>query len=269
MTFLTHFDNGKVSSLPDGHILREFELTAIDKEIVVASGVGFPAWTYNGQVPGPTIRCTEGDIVKVHFRNSSGHAHTIHFHGFHQANMDGVFEQVQPGESYTYEFTAEPPGMHLYHCHTMPVSKHIAKGLHGVFIVDPREPRPPATEMVMVLNGFDVNFDEENEFYTVNGIANYYMDNPIRIGAGKLIRIYVANLTEFDAINSFHTHATFFHYYPTGTSPGPSTYTDTIILGQGERGIMELTYRWPGRYLFHAHKNEFAERGWIGMFEVT
>lgn len=266
--FLADFDYGKVSRLPDGRILREFELTAVDRTIEVAPGVYFPAWTYNSQVPGPTLRCTEGDLVKVHFRNAASHHHTIHFHGFHPANMDGVFEQIALGETYIYEFTAEPFGVHLYHCHTMPVSKHIAKGLYGAFIVDPKNPRPPAREMVMVMNGFDVNFDEENEFYTVNGVANYYMDHPIRIRVGELIRIYLVNITEFDLMNSFHTHATFFRYYPTGTNPTNYQFTDTIILGQGERGIMEFSYKWPGRYLFHAHKNEFAERGWIGVFQV-
>ncbi len=68
-----------------------------------------------------------------------------------------------------YEFDAEPFGVHLYHCHTMPLAKHIAKGLYGAFIIDPPQDRPKADrEMVMVMNGFDVDFDNANEFYAVN-----------------------------------------------------------------------------------------------------
>ena len=86
---------------------------------------------------------------------------------------------------------------------------------------------------------------------------------------GELVRIYLVNVLEFDPINSFHLHANFFHYYPTGTSLTPNEFTDTISLMQGQRGILEFRYKYPGRYMFHAHKTEFADLGWMGLFEVT
>ena len=95
--YLTHFDTGKVSRLPSGQVLREYELVAEDREIEVAPGVFYPAWTYNGQVPGPTIRCTEGDRIRIRFTNRGVHAHSVHFHGIHPSNMDGAFEPVHPG----------------------------------------------------------------------------------------------------------------------------------------------------------------------------
>jgi manganese oxidase len=251
-----------------GRTLREYELTAEAVEVEVAPGVMYPAWAYNGQVPGPTLRATEGDRVRVVFRNKDTHPHTIHFHGFHPANMDGVFEQVGPGQEFVYQFDAEPFGMHLYHCHTMPLKKHIEKGLYGAFIVDPKEGRPEADELVMVMNGFDTNFDAANELYAVNTVAFHHQRHPIRIKQGELIRIYVVNVLEFDFINSFHTHANFFDYYPTGTKLEPSEFTDTKVFGQGERGIMEFRYNSPGRFMFHAHVSEFAELGWMGLFEV-
>jgi FtsP/CotA-like multicopper oxidase with cupredoxin domain len=76
------------------------------------------------------------------------------------------------------------------------------------------------------------------------------------------------NLLEFDQINSMHIHANFFYYYPNGTSLQPSEYTDTIAQMQAQRGIVEFRYRYPGRFMFHAHKTEFAELGWTGVFEV-
>lgn len=266
--YLKDFDYGTVSTLPDGRTLREYRLTSLDLEIEVAPGVEFPAWAYNSQVPGPTIRATEGDVVRIHFTNAGEHPHTIHFHGFHSAGMDGVFELVNKGRTFTYEFVAEPFGLHLYHCHTPPLKRHIHKGLYGTFIVDPRGGRTPANEMVMMMNGFDTNFDGDNEIYAVNTVAHYYLRHPIKIRRGELVRIYLVNITEFDLINSFHSHATFFNEYRTGTRMESDNFTDTIILGQGERSILEFTYREPGSYMFHAHVSEFAELGWTGMFEV-
>ena len=167
-----------------GRTVREYEMVAEDAEIEVAPGVFYPAWTFNGQVPGPTLRAREGDLVRVRFKNEGTHPHTIHFHGIHAANMDGSFELVGPGQEFVYEFDAEPFGMHLYHCHTTPLRKHIEKGLYGVFIIDPKEGRPEADEMVMVMNGFDTNFDTENEVYTVNGVAFHYQRHTIKIKKG-------------------------------------------------------------------------------------
>ena len=87
-------------------MLRQYEITAIDREIEVAPGVKVAAWTHNGRVPGPTIRA-RGNLVRIEFTNAGSHPHTIHFHGFHPAAMDGVFEQVNKGQTFIYEFTAE------------------------------------------------------------------------------------------------------------------------------------------------------------------
>ena len=248
--------------------VRRYQLTALDREIEVAKNVFFPAWTYNGTVPGPIIRATEGDRLVVEFRNAGSHPHTIHFHGIHPAGMDGVFEVVDPGGEFTYDFTARPAGMHLYHCHVLPLKKHVAMGLYGAFIIDPPQPRPPAQELVMVMNGFDTDFDGENNFYTVNGKAFYFARYPIRVSRRRTVRIYLANLTEFDLINSFHLHGDMFRYYPTGTTDS-FELTDTIMQCQGERGIIEIDFQHTGRFMFHAHQAEFAELGWMGFFEVT
>lgn len=266
--FLHHFDSGKVSRLPDGRTLREWEVVAVDKEIEIAPGVYFPAWTFNGQVPGPTLRCTEGDRLRIRFANGGSHPHTMHFHGFHPADMDGVFEVVQPGKDFVYEFDADPFGLHLYHCHTVPLKRHIHKGLYGAFIIDPKQGRPAAHEMVMVMNGFDTNFDAENEIYAVNTVAFHYHRYPIEVKLQELVRIYLVNVLEFDLLNSIHIHGHFFDVYRTGTKLEPVDYTDTVMLCQGERHVVELHFRHPGKFMFHAHQSEFAELGWMGFFEV-
>ncbi len=288
---LTDWDVGTASELPDGRTLREFEIISEDKEIEIAPGLMFPAWTYNGRVPGPTLRVTEGDRVRVRFQNNGSHPHSIHFHGIHPARMDGVpgAGSIPPGGGFIYEFDALPFGCHLYHCHTVPLKRHIHKGLYGAFIIDPDPKKRPEEqaaarsrvlgspenaqwqEFVLVMNAFDTNFDEENEVYAVNSIAHAYTKRPIIIDRKRPIRLYVINVTEFDPINSLHLHANFFDYYDHGTTLTPTLRTiDTVMQCQGQRGILELTFKdhEPGLYMFHAHQSEFAELGWMSVFEV-
>ena len=268
--YLRDFNYGRISESESGQTIRDFTIIAEDDKIQeISPGIFYNVWTFNGTVPGPTIRTTEGDLVRIHFINNGSKSHTMHFHGIHPAAMDGVFETVGPGGGqFTYEFEAGPVGVHPYHCHVMPLEEHISHGLYGVFIVDPKIARQQADEMVMVLNGFDTDFDAENNFYAANTIPFYYQHHPIQIKTNNLIRIYVVNMVEFDPINNFHLHGNLFQYYPTGTALVPSTFTDMITLSQTERGIMEFQYKYPGKYLFHAHKVEFSEKGWVGIFLV-
>jgi FtsP/CotA-like multicopper oxidase with cupredoxin domain len=256
---------------PDGTLLREYELVAVDREIEIAPGVFFPAWTFNGQVPGPTLRATEGDRDRVNFINAGSHPHTIHFHGWHPPEMDGSLpeHQVQPGGRFVYEFDADPFGLHLYHCHAVPLKRHLHKGLYGVFLVDPKTPRPPADELIFVMNAFDTNFDADNEVYAVNTVAHHFMHDPLRVEVGALVRMYVVNVTEFDLINSLHLHGMFFDVFRTGTATASSERTDTVMLCQGERAVLETRFRYPGKFMFHAHQSEFAELGWMGLFEAV
>lgn len=290
--FATAFDYGHVTRMADGTVVREWDIVALDREIEIAPGLYFPAWTFNGQVPGPTLRCNEGDRLRINFVNNGSHPHSLHFHGIHSSYMDGVpgigRGNVEPGTMFTYEFNAKPFGVHLYHCHTAPLKRHIHKGLYGAFIVNPdparrgeqareRHPDYPEyekwQEFVMVMNAFDTNFDAENDVYAVNTVAFHYMRHPIAIDKSRPVRIYLVNVTEFDLINSFHLHANFFDYYDTGTQLEPNLRTvDTIMQAQAQRGILEFSYddddHEPGLYMFHAHVSEFAELGWMSAFDL-
>ncbi|RDL48015.1 Copper-containing nitrite reductase [Ensifer sp. M14] len=288
---LTDWYTGTVTDLPDGRKLRTFEITAEDKEIEIAPGVMFPAWTYNGRVPGPALRATEGERLKIVFRNYGSHPHSMHFHGIHSARMDGVAGAglIGPGEEFVYEFDARPFGCHLYHCHALPLARHIHKGMYGLFVIDPDPTRHPDNaevaksrlfgspenaewqELAMIMNAFDTNFDGENEFYACNTIAHCYAKEPIRIEKGRPVRIYLVNVTEFDPINSFHLHGNFFDYFDQGTTLTPTLrVVDLITQCQAQRGIIEFTYKEheAGLYMFHAHQSEFTELGWMGMFDV-
>jgi len=308
--------------------VREFDFVASLRPIEIAPGVSFPAWTYNGQVPGPTLRATEGDVIRVNFANGQRHAHTIHPHlkNLNPA-MDGIPQNgpglVDQGDAFTYEWKAQPAGLHFYHCHSLPLKEHIHRGLYGAMIVDPdpdrvgRKPREYVNyqgpidaayradlveraelrnheyradeldEQVMVMNGFDTNFDGDNEVYAVNTRAFAYgvaetdgygswsageTIRPIRIDRAERQRLYLLNVIEFDPINSLHTHSQFFDYYDHGTTLYPTHKTvDTVMQCQAQRGILELDYgdHDPGLYMFHAHQSEFAELGWMSFFEVT
>jgi FtsP/CotA-like multicopper oxidase with cupredoxin domain len=289
---LTDFDHGEVSVGPDGRAVREWVVTAVDREIEVAPGIVFPAWTYNGRVPGPSFRCVEGERLRFVFQNGGSHPHSMHFHGIHSWRMDGVpgAGVIAPGEEHVYEFDARPFGCHLYHCHALPLKRHIHKGMYGVFVIDPDPERHPDEraaaaarrhgtpeharwqELVMVMNGFDTNFDDENEVYAVNSIPFAYVNAPVRVERGRPVRVYLVNITEFDPINSFHLHGNFFDFYDHGTTLAPTLRNiDTVMLCQGQRGILEFGYaeHEPGIYMFHAHQSEFAELGWMSHFEVV
>jgi FtsP/CotA-like multicopper oxidase with cupredoxin domain len=288
---LTDWDVGQVSIADDGRRIRTYEILAEDKEIEIAPGLLFPAWTYNGRVPGPTLRATEGDRLRIVFRNHGSHPHSIHFHGIHSARMDGVpgAGLVEPGAEFVYEFDAKPFGCHLYHCHALPLKRHIHKGMYGAFIVDPDPARHLGQEeaarsrllgtpengrwqeLVMVMNAFDTNFDDENEVYAVNTVAHAYMKRPIAIDRTRPVRVYLVNVTEFDPINSFHLHGNFFDYYDHGTTLTATLRTiDTVMQCQAQRGILEFSFaeHEPGMYMFHAHQSEFVELGWMSMFDV-
>lgn len=268
--YLREFNYGTVTNSSNGTKIREFTLIASDTQTKeVSPGVLYNVWTFNGTIPGPTIRATEGDTIRMTLINNGSKFHSVHFHGIHPSEMDGVFEGIAPGGKFIYEFTAEPFGVFPYHCHMQPLEEHITHGLYGALIIDPKEPRPNADEMIMIMNGYDTDFDTENNFYTVNGIPYYYMHHPIQIDKNRLIRIYLVNMLEFDPLNNFHLHANMFDFYKTGTKLIPDEYTDIVTMNQAERGILEFSYKYPGKYMFHAHKTEFAEKGWTGLFLVN
>ena len=343
--YLTYFNCGHVSKDDSGRTIRQFTLIVEENQKIPVTYEGhmLDAWTFNGTIPGPTIRVTEGDLVRIRVINSNENSnpHSLHTHSIHYAKNDGVSMggypggAISPGRSFTYEFVAQPYGVYPYHCHVDPIADHINRGLYGMMIIDPLEPRLQMTEMAMLLNGYDLDLDLEgptkippaalfqtledsnmteditenetsteanttlvsssdlesadteddsgedessgeddggadrvNEIYTVNGKAFDYMMNPIVLQTGKPYRIFLVNMLEFDLVNSFHLHGAMFNYYTAGTDETADFNTDIVTLSQGDRGIMEFTYAYPGTYMFHAHQTEFTDLGWMGLFDV-
>lgn len=266
MSILRDFNYGKVKQ-ENGRLVREFEVVAKSSTLKLNSAISFNSWNLNDRVPGPTLRASEGDRVRVIFHNEGGRSHSMHFHGIHPAEMDGV-KPIRHGKTTIYEFDAKPYGVHPYHCHIAPVTRHISRGLYGLFIVDPPGGRPPADEMVIVMGGYDLDDDGHNELYAFNGIPNYYRDRPIPIYQNQLVRLYLLNMIEFDPAITFHIHANLFQIYPTGRTLKPSQESDVITLGTSERHILEFAYSYPGQYMFHPHQDDIAESGCMGYFDV-
>lgn len=263
---LRDFDYGTVTK-QNGRTVREFRLEAQSAPLQLNTSTSFITWNLNGRVPAPTLRATVGDRIRVIFYNRAGHSHSLHFHGVHPADMDGV-KPVKNNSVMIYEFDAEPYGVHPYHCHIAPVTRHIGKGIYGMMIIDPPTPRPPADDMVLIMAGYDTNDDRKNELYAFNGLPHYYMDNPIPIQQDQLIRLYVLNMIEFDPVATFHLHANMFKVYRTGRTLEPTEETDVITMGTAERHILEFSFHYPGKYMFHPHQDTLAEAGCMGMFEV-
>lgn len=250
-------------------INRQLTLIAEDAEVEIAPGKRVKVWTFNGTVPAPTIRLTEGENVTIKFINKSPISHTIHFHGNHDDTNDGVLPQVMSNQTYLYNITGEPAGALMYHCHAPPTSLHIRMGMYGALIVDPKEKQlPAAREFFMVLGEYDLEdqLGLEADYYIINGYADQYMRNPITINHGELIRLYVINLgTTIPA--PFHLHSTTFMAYPSGLWDNEPQHVQTISIAPGDASIIEAKWKYPGTYLFHSHGIQ-EERGNMGQINV-
>jgi FtsP/CotA-like multicopper oxidase with cupredoxin domain len=145
MEYLRSFNYGRVSQNGNGTAFREFTIVADDRQTTeISPGIRYSVRTFNDTVPGPTLRDTEGDLIRIYFINYGTKPRRIHTHGIHKAEMDGIFETINPGGRFVYEFYAEKFGVYPYHCHVMPLEEHICHGLYGIYIIDPKTPRPAA-----------------------------------------------------------------------------------------------------------------------------
>lgn len=264
-----HVSFADKTSVQSSPITREYTLIAQDTTVEIAPGIRVEAWTYNGTIPGPTLRATQGDRVIIHFINESHLPHTVHLHGDHNEKNDGVFQQVLPGQSYTYDFVAEPAGALMYHCHVMPVSEHIRNGLYGALIVDPKEKPEPAREYVLVKGEYDLQDQDtwQPDYVFFNGYADQYWDNPLEVKTGELVRIYYIDMGAMPSYG-YHIHGTIFNAIPSGIWQNDPVKAQTWEVSPGNAAIFEARWKEPGRYLFHLHGVP-EEKGTMAYFNVV
>ncbi|HKW44864.1 MAG TPA: multicopper oxidase domain-containing protein, partial [Candidatus Eremiobacteraceae bacterium] len=187
--------------------VKTYHIIAEVKPWLVAPGIVVQAWTYNGTVPGPTLHVRVGDRVRVIFTNHLPEPTTIHWHGIEVApDMDGVpgFSQtaVAPGQTFTYEFTANDPGTYIYHTHFDDFNQ-LDRGLYGAVVVDEKTPQPYDRDYLMLLSSWRVFSGAEN-YFSING-KSYPLTKPYVVRRGDRVRIREINIsgTEF---HTMHIH---------------------------------------------------------------
>jgi FtsP/CotA-like multicopper oxidase with cupredoxin domain len=253
---------------------HEFEMTIDDVTIEVTGGLDYHSFAFNGQVPGPLFHVKEGDDVTIHVTNLTALPHTVHWHGMYQKGtwkMDGVPNitqlPIEPGETFTYKFKAEPSGSLWYHCHVN-VNEHVAlRGMWGPFIVDPLEPtemeKKVTKEFILMMNTYDSKYaakpgfgghpaeEGDMNYFGLNGRA-FPSTQPMRIKEGDVIRVRLFGAG--GGIHEMHTHGHSFWVTHKDGLPLPHPYqADTVMVGPGERYDIIFEADNPGRWIYHDH----------------
>ena len=271
---------------------REWNITLVAKELPLPVGKGVPyaAWTFNGQIPGPALRVRQGDTIHLTLRNEGTMNHSIDFHSA-RINWASAYRDVPPGTTHTYSFTADYPGVFMYHCGSGPVLVHVANGMYGTMIVEPAsDPRPvPDREYVLVLsevyasdqvNANGLYFGDVNKMLAVtptqvvfNGYAFQYHPGlggqALPANAGDRIRVYVLNAGP-SLIQSFHVigaifDAVYIENNPSNRLDGIQTWT----LPSSGGAAFDLVIPDPGLYPFVTHNFAYTGLGAVGVFAVT
>ena len=246
--------------------VKIFDLTASVVQWEVEPGRKVEAWTYNGVMPAPQIRVTEGDRVRINIKNDLPESTAIHFHGLEVPNdQDGVpfitQPVIKPGTSYTYEFTAPNPGSHMYHSHHNS-TKQVGLGLLGAFIIEPKdkshEPKVDV-DYVLILN-------DGAHGYTFNG-KSFPATEPIVAKLGQKVRVRYMN--EGMMIHPMHLHGMHQTVIAKDGWPLPAPYRcDTLNIAPGERYDVVINCTNPGTWAFHCHILAHAESE-MGMFGMV
>ncbi len=273
--------------------VKAFTLTAEEIDWELQPGTTVKAWAYNGQVPGPEIRVTEGDTVRVTLENKLPTPTTVHFHGVNLTpNMDGPVglnqAAVEPGESFVYEFIATPSGSRWFHSHT-DVSTQIMLGLYGSFIVEPKNPQIEFDrEYTYMLAEWDLELTPDvalglaprgprdstlrgaelgTDLFLFNGKMHEAIP-PMFVEEGEkvLIRLVNAGTTA----HPFHTHGHSFKVVATDGNfvPEAAQITkDTIMIAPGERFDLLMEANNPGVWMVHCHIENHADNGMMTVIQ--
>jgi FtsP/CotA-like multicopper oxidase with cupredoxin domain len=231
--------------------VKVFDLAAQVVQWEIAPGEFVEAWAYNGIVPGPLLRATEGDKIRINLKNELAEPTILHIHGPMLPNdMDGVPDVtqpvVQPGETFAYNIEAKPSGTFLYHTHHNSVMQK-SKGLYGVLQIDPKnEAKTYDREYFQVIS-------EMAGFYMING-KSFPSTEPMEAKMGERVRIRLVNLG--DMVHPMHSHGFATKVVATDGHPVPDAAQvtkDTVSIGPGERYDLEFVADNPGSWVYHCH----------------
>lgn len=261
---------------------HQVRMETIHAPHTLASGVKYDAWTFDGKVPGPTLRVTVGDTVDFTIVNRALMPHSMDFHAAELA-PSRAYVNVMPNDSLRYTFVARVPGAFMYHCGTAPVAAHIANGMYGAIIVDPVRPRPAAREFVLLQSEFYLGpkqgpdsmqaldwqrmLDFAPDYVTFNGVANLYATHPLAVGVGEPLRFYVVNAGP-NRVSAFHIVGAIFDRVYLDGSEAPLRGVQTFNVPVGGGMIFEARLVEEGIYPFVSHAFADATKGAVGMLRA-
>ena len=261
--------------------LHRLRIAITHAKVTIADGVTYDAWTFEDRVPGPVLRVTEGDTVEFTLVNSSPMPHSLDFHAAEIA-PSRAYVNLLPRDSLKYRFVARVPGAFMYHCGTAPVALHIANGMYGAIIVDPRQGRPPAKEFVFVQSEFytktladstrTIDWDKllglAPDYVVFNGREAVYAKHPIPVRVGERLRMYVVNAGP-NRFSAFHVvGAIFDRVFLDGSLARPLEGVQTVTVPVGGGAIFEARLVEAGTYPFVSHAFADATKGAVGVFEA-
>jgi nitrite reductase (NO-forming) len=263
--------------------VHDIDLPIIEQDMTVAAGYVVHAWTFGGTVPGPVIRVHLGDTVNVHLTNRGSMSHSIDFHAS-QTAMNHQMVEIKPGATFTYTFTADYAGVWMYHCGTAPALHHIANGMFGMVIVEPKGGLPKVdkefafvqSEWYLGAQGEPVDYTKASvgapapDFVVFNGIANQYKDNPVSVPTKGRVRVFILDAGP-SIDSSYHVVGTIFDsVIKEGTTLARGNASgwgsQAVDLSPAQGAIIEFSPREDGMYPFVTHAFNFVVRGALGIF---
>ena len=262
--------------------VKNIVIDCIDADVEVAGGIKLAAWTFDGKVPGTVVRVRQGDTINFTLTNSAAIGHSMDFHAA-ETPWNTNYRTIVPGDSLTYQWRANWPGVFMYHCGTGPVLEHIANGMYGAIVVDPAEAFTPAREYVLVQSEFYLKEGENGawagdsermaavqpDFVVFNGAASQYTQQPLPAAVGERIRLYVVNAgpTLFSA---FHViGAVFDRVYADGNPLNVMRGISTWTIPPGGGATFELVIPEAGQYPFVTHSFAYTGLGAVGLLDVA
>ncbi len=266
---------------------HNIDLVIEEKPMTVAKGFVQAVWTFGGTVPGPVIRVKVGDTIRIHLKNpaTAKVAHSVDFHSSQVAWNDEM-TSIDPGKEKIYEWKADYAGVWMYHCGTSPALHHIANGMYGMVIVEPKEGLKPVdhefalvqSEWYLGPQGQPVSLTKAAaaapapDYVVFNGVANQYLDNPLPVKTGGTVRVFVLNAGP-SVDSSFHIVGTIFN---TVMKEGmqllpnnPGHYgSQAMDLSPAQGGFVEFTMPEDGLYPIVTHAFNFVGRGALGLLKA-
>ncbi|WEK53254.1 MAG: multicopper oxidase domain-containing protein [Candidatus Cohnella colombiensis] len=255
------------------------EMTAQVTDVEISDGVFYNAWTFNGTVPGPVLRVKEGDEITFTLKNMDPYIpHSMDFHAVHAAPSK-KFIDVMPDQEGTFTYPANNPGVFMYHCGTKPVLAHIANGMYGVIIVEPKDGYPSDSEIDREYtivqsewykeNDMEAFLNEEPEYVVFNGSDFALKKHPLLAKVGDKVRIYVNNVGP-NEVSSFHIVGTVMDRVYLDGNPNNVLYgMQTVMLAASGGAVVEVTVTEAGDYPIVTHQFNHASKGAVGILRVT